>query len=80
MDLIPSPSPLVKIQVIGRKIYLKTKCLLTSPSNVLLLYLKQAFNEGEGDGIEFRQPFEIFSTLSRSHAFRLLKPTFFAIC
>ena len=40
---------------------LKTKCLLTSPSNVLPLHLKQTFppiilifNEGEGNGIEFR--------------------------
>ena len=50
LDLIPSPSPTVKFQIIGRKVclkgkgktllgivnkLLKTKSLLTSPSNVL---------------------------------------------
>jgi hypothetical protein len=42
------------------------------PSNVLPLRLKQTFlpiiqifTEGEGDGIEFRLPFKIFSTLSK---------------
>ena len=41
------------------------------PSNVLLLHLKQTFlpiiwifTEGEGDGIESRLPFKIFSTLT----------------
>ena len=45
------------------------KTLLIKPSNVLPLHLKQTFppiirifNEGEGDGIEFRLPFKIFST------------------
>ena len=40
------------------------------PSNLLPLYLKQTFlpkiwifTEGEGDGIESRLPFKIFSTL-----------------
>ena len=44
--------------------------LLTTPSNVLPLHLKQTFQpiiwiffEGKGDGIESRLPFEIFSTL-----------------
>ena len=43
------------------------------PNNVLLLYLKQTFppiiwifTEGEGDEIESRLPFEIFSTLIRN--------------
>ena len=55
LDSIPSPSPSVKIQIMGRKVclmckdntllgvvhkLLKTKSLLTSPSNVLLYYLK----------------------------------------
>ena len=43
------------------------KSLLTMPSNVLPLHLKQIiwiFTEGEGDGIESRLPFKIFSTLS----------------
>ena len=44
LDLIPSPSPFVKIQIIGEKVCLrckgKTKSLLTSPSNVLPYYLK----------------------------------------
>ena len=48
------------------------RCLLTSSSNVLPLHLKQTFppiiwifteGEGEGDGIESRQPFKNFSTL-----------------
>ena len=74
LDLIPSPLPSVKIQIIGGKVYiscksktllgfvnrlLKTKSLLTSPSNVLPYYLKQTFptliwifTEGEGDYIE----------------------------
>ena len=46
------------------------KSLLTTPSNVLPLYLKQTFlpiicifNEVEGDVIELRLPFQIFSTL-----------------
>ena len=56
LDSIPSPS--VKIQIMGRKVCLrykdktliiavnklmKTKSLLTSPSNVLPYYLKQTF-------------------------------------
>ena len=58
MDSIPSPSPSVKIQIMGGKVCLtykgKTllgvvnklfvfKSLLTTPSNVLPLYLKQIF-------------------------------------
>ena len=53
LDLIPSPSPLVKIQIMGGKVCLwckgKTllgvvnKSLLTMPSNVLPLHLKQTF-------------------------------------
>ena len=46
------------------------KRLLTTSSNVLPLHLKQTFplviwifTEGEGDGIESRLPFKIFSTL-----------------
>ena len=55
LDSIPSPSPSVKIQIVGGKVHLsckgktllgvvnkllKTKSLLTSPSNVLPYYLK----------------------------------------
>ena len=53
LDLIPSPSPSVKIQIMGGKVCLKCKdktllgvvnkllkSLLTSPSNVLPYYLK----------------------------------------
>ena len=55
LDSIPSPSPSVKIQIMGGKVclrckgktllivvnkLLKTKSLLTSPSNVLPYYLK----------------------------------------
>jgi len=55
LDSIPSPSPSVKIQIMGRKVcmmwkgktlpgvvnkLLKTKSLLTSASNVLPYYLK----------------------------------------
>ena len=43
------------------------KSLLTTPSNVLPLHHKLIwiFTEGEGDGIESRLPFKIFSTLFR---------------
>jgi hypothetical protein len=55
LDLIPSPTPSVKTQIMGRKVclrckgktllgdmnkILKTKSLLTSPNNVLPYYLK----------------------------------------
>jgi hypothetical protein len=52
LDLIPSPSPSVKIQIMGGNvcksktllgvvnILFKTKSLLSSPSNVLPYYLK----------------------------------------
>ena len=55
LDLIPSPSPSVKIQIMGGKVclkckgktllglvnkLLKTKSLLTSPINVLPYYIK----------------------------------------
>ena len=55
LDSIPSPLPTMKIQIMGRKVslrfkgktllgvvnkLLKTKCLLTSPSNVLPYHLK----------------------------------------
>ena len=59
LDSIPSPSPSVKIQIMGGKIclrcrgkillggvvnnLLKTKKLLTTPSNVLPLYLEPTF-------------------------------------
>ena len=81
----PSPSHSMKIQIMSGKVclkckgktllglvnkLLKTKSLLTSPSDVLPLHLKQTFpriiwifTEGEGDGIKFRLPFKIFSTL-----------------
>ena len=84
MDSIPSPSPSVEIQIIDGKICLRCKgktllgdvnklfvcfqSLLTTPSNVLPLHLKQTFPPiqiwifTEGDGIEFRLPFKIFST------------------
>ena len=46
------------------------KILLTTPSSVLPLHIKQTFppiiwifTEGEGDGIKSRLPFKIFSTL-----------------
>ena len=58
LDLIPSPSPSVKIQIMGGKVclrckgktllgvvnkLLKTKSLLIMPSNVLPLHFKQTF-------------------------------------
>ena len=65
LDLIPSPSPSVKIQIIGGKDCLRWK----GPSNVLPYFLKQTFPPiiwifNEGDGIESRLPFKIFSTLT----------------
>ena len=84
LDSIPSPSSSVKIQIMGVKVCLRCKSktllgivnklfifksLLTTPSNVLPLYLKQTFppiilifNEGEGDVVEFISPFKIFPT------------------
>ena len=58
LDLIPSPLPSVEIQIMGVKVslrckgktllvivnkLLKAKSLLTTPSNVLPLHLKQTF-------------------------------------
>ena len=58
LDLIPSPSPSVNIQIMGGKVCLRCKGktllgdvtklfvfknLLTMPGNVLLLHLKQTF-------------------------------------
>ena len=85
LDLIPSPS--VKIQIMDGKVclrckgktllgvvnkLLKIKSLLTMPSNVLPLHLKQTFlpiiwifTEGKIDGIKFRLPFKIYSTFTR---------------
>ena len=85
LDSILSPSPSVKIQIMGGKIcfrckgetlmgvvnkLLKTKSLLTSPSNVLPLHLKQTFppiiwifTGGEGDEMESRVPFKVFSNI-----------------
>ena len=47
--------------------------MLTKPSNVLPLHLKQTFppiiwifTEGEDDGIKSKLPFKIFSTLTNS--------------
>ena len=82
LDLIPSPSPLVKIQIMWGSCKGKTllgvvnklfvfKSMLTTPSNVSSLHLKQIFppiiwifTKGEGDGIESRLPLKIFSTLT----------------
>ena len=86
LDSIQSPSPSVKIQIMGEKVCLRCKgktllgvvyklfvfkSLLTTPSNVLPLLLNQTFppiiwifTESEGDGIETRLPFKIFSTLN----------------
>ena len=57
---------------------LKTKSLLTSPSNVLPLHPKQTFRllnwiftQDEGDGIEFRISSLIFSTLLNVTSFGL---------
>ena len=56
----------------GVNIFFVFKSLLRMPSNVLPLHLKQTFQliiwifiEGEGDGIESRLPFKIFSTLTK---------------
>ena len=43
--------------------FLKTKSLLTTPSNVPFPPMIWIFTEGEGDRIESRLPFKIFSTL-----------------
>ena len=84
LDLIPSPSPSVKSQIFGIKVYHRWwgktwlgdinklfvfKSLLTRPRNVLSLHLKQTFPPIiwtfiEGDGINFRLAFKIFSTFN----------------
>ena len=95
--LILSPSPSVKIQIIAGKVCLRCKgktllgdinklfvfkSLLTTPSNVLPLHLKQTFPPliwifTEGDWIKSRLPFKIFSTLfeqsKKSHSHFLTK-------
>ena len=79
LDLIPSPSPSVKIQIIGGKVCLKCWVMSTNflyskvcwqCSKNLPLNLKHTFppiiwifTVGEGDGIESRLPFKISSTL-----------------
>ena len=80
LNLISSPSPSLKIQIMDEKVCLRgegktllgdvNKLLIRTPRNVLLLHLKQTFppidwifNEGEGDEIESKLPFKIFSTL-----------------
>ena len=67
------------------KKYLETESLLTSPSNVLPLHLKQTFppiiwifTEGEGDGIKSRLPLKIFSTLPKSRS-KIKKPINFTV-
>ena len=78
--MIPSPSPSVKIQIIGKEVTRQNiagwcqqifcfKILLTMPSNVLPSHLKQTFPPMvwifiEGEEIESRLPFKIFSTLA----------------
>ena len=56
---------------VGNKLFVY-KSLLTTPTNVLPLHLKQIFlhiiwifTKGEGDGIGSRLPFKIFSTLAK---------------
>ena len=65
------------------------KSFLTRPSNIFTLNLKQTFppmiwifTEGEGDGIESRIPFKIFSTLRETNLnfqvqFQILELHFF---
>ena len=64
---------------------LKTKSLLTMPSNVLPLHLKKTFppiiwifTEGEGDGIESRLPFKFFSTLCKENSPRVTQDSIIA--
>ena len=86
LDSLPSPSLSVKIQIMGGKVCLRCKgetllgdvnklfvfkSLLTTPSNVLPIHLKQTFppiiwisNDIEGDVIKFSLPYKIFSTLT----------------
>ena len=60
--------------------------LLTTPSNVLPLHLKQTFlpiiwifTEGESDGSDSRQPFKIFSTLTLINSFSKIIPKFWQL-
>ena len=79
LDSIPSPSPSVKIQIMGKKVCLRCKGKtlqdvfkkLLKTRSLLIYYLKKTFlsnvlifMEGEGDdGIESRLSSYIFSTL-----------------
>ena len=71
LNSIPSPSPSVKIQIMGGKVglrckgktllgFVNKKSLVTIPSNVWQIKCYQLL---EGDVIESRLPFKIFSTL-----------------
>ena len=58
---------IIRQNIVGRFV---SKGLLTTPSTVLPLHLKQTlrpiiwiFTEGEGDGIKSRLPFKLFPTL-----------------
>ena len=83
------PSPTVKIQnlleVIRQNIvgdvnkFFVFKILLTTPSNVLPLHLKQIFPPiifTEGDGIKSRLSFKIFSTLQSTYVLSIYLPCF----
>ena len=61
--------------------YFVFQSLLTMPSNVLPLHLKQTFppiiwifTEGEGNGIESRLSFEIFSALLAEYEIHISLP------
>jgi hypothetical protein len=56
---MPSPSPSVKIQIIGGKVYLGNK--QTFPPIIWI------FTEDEGDGIKSRLSSYIFSTLKHCY-------------
>ena len=72
LDLIPSPSLSVKIQIMGRKVVNNAQqCLKKKNRKFKCSWLL------EGDGIESRLPFKIFSTLNLKTSvifFRILWP------
>ena len=58
LDSIPSPSPSVKIQIMGGKVCLRSK------GKTLLGIFNKIFAEVEGNWIKSRLPFKFFSTLT----------------
>ena len=62
LDSISSPSPSVKIQIMAGKDVKAKHCWMLTFLPIIWM-----FTEGEGDEIESRLPFKIFSTISSKY-------------